>query len=113
MTVSAALFQFDGVVKFASFLKYSVLKTSSIKCSVKYCQLAPIKAFHQSLCITSKISCNIQKCFSSNFSIKHVTGCIESWKTWKSHGIPLFFPGLEKSWKLTPGFGKFIKSHVN
>ena len=24
-----------------------------------------------------------------------------------------FFPGLEKSWKLTPGFGKFIKSHGN
>ena len=34
-----------------------------------------------------------------------------------SHGKPgkvmefhSFFPGLEKSWKLTPGFGKFIKS---
>ena len=25
----------------------------------------------------------------------------------------LFFPGLEKSWKLTPGFGKFLKSHEN
>ena len=24
-----------------------------------------------------------------------------------------FVPGLEKSWKLTPGFGKFIKSHGN
>ena len=23
------------------------------------------------------------------------------------------FPGLEKSWKLTPGFGKLIKSHGN
>ena len=33
-----------------------------------------------------------------------------------SHGKPgkimefhFYFPGLEKSWKLTPGFGKFIK----
>ena len=39
------------------------------------------------------------------------TGCIQSWKTWKSHGIPCFFPGLEISWKLTPAFGKFMKSH--
>ena len=36
-----------------------------------------------------------------------------------SHGKPgevrefHFFPGLEKSWKLTPGFGKFIKIHGN
>ena len=37
-----------------------------------------------------------------------------------SHGKPgkvmefhFFCPGLEKSWKLTPGFGKFIKSHGN
>ena len=35
-----------------------------------------------------------------------------------SHGTPgkvmeflFLFPGLEKSSKLTPGFGKFIKSH--
>ena len=37
-----------------------------------------------------------------------------------SHGKPgkvmefhFLFPGLEKSWKLTPGFGKFIESHGN
>ena len=37
-----------------------------------------------------------------------------------SHGKPgkvmefhFCFPGLEKSWKLTPGFGKFIKSYGN
>ena len=37
-----------------------------------------------------------------------------------SHGKPgkamefhICFPGLEKSWKLTPGFGKFIKGHGN
>ena len=37
-----------------------------------------------------------------------------------SHGKPgkvmefhFSFPGLEKSWKLTPGFGKFIKSPGN
>ena len=37
-----------------------------------------------------------------------------------SHGKPgkvmefhFLFPGLEKSWKLTPGFGKFIKRHGN
>ena len=37
-----------------------------------------------------------------------------------SHGKPgkvmefhFIFPGVEKSWKLTPGFGKFIKSHGN
>ena len=30
-------------------------------------------------------------------------------KSWNS----IFFQGLEKSWKLTPGFGKFIKSHGN
>ena len=38
----------------------------------------------------------------------------------QGHGKPgkvmefhYFFPGLEKSWTLTPGFGKFIKSHGN
>ena len=37
-----------------------------------------------------------------------------------SHGKPgkvmefhFVFSGLEKSWKLSPGFGKFIKSHGN
>ena len=47
------------------------------------------------------------------FNILLYAGCIQSWKTWKSHGIPLFFPGLEKSWKFTPGLGNFIKSHEN
>ena len=101
------------MIKFASYriLKYSVLKTSLNKCSVKYCQLAPIKAFHQSLCITSKISCNRQKYFSltSNFSIKHLTGCIQSWKTWKSHGIPLFFSRPGKVMEIDSRFWKIHK----
>ena len=60
----------------------------------------------------------------SMYSIQHLPNCrrsllLISFWDWgvSSHGIPgkvmefhYFFPGLEKSWKLTPDFGKFIKS---
>ena len=40
-------------------------------------------------------------------------GCIQSWKTWKSHGIPFFISRPGKVMEIDSRFGKFIKGHGN
>ena len=46
------------------------------------------------------------ECICSKIIIQGVSSQGKPGKVMEFH---LFFPGLEKSWKLTPGFGKFIK----
>ena len=50
---------------------------------------------------------------SSIKSTFYVQGVFSLGKPGKVMEFQFSFPGLEKSWKLTPGFGKFIKSHGN
>ena len=43
----------------------------------------------------------------------HLSGCIQSWKTWKSHGISFSFSRPGKVMEFDSKFWKFHKSHGN
>ena len=47
--------------------------------------------------------------FTSPSNISAKTGCIQSWKTWKSHGIPLFFSRPGKVMEIESRFWKIHK----
>ena len=49
----------------------------------------------------------------STYEVAMGTGCIQSWKTWKSHGILVFISRPGKVMEIDSRFGKFIKGHRN